>query len=89
MRYFCMTLLFASTNYPCGERLQSRRLGIFFLFSDDTRFVVIIWDIFFQVFINYSPLPNNRLLRLYSFVLSSNPNDSYNIVLLTHSTTPF
>ena len=74
---------------PCGERLQSRRSGIFFLFSDGARFVVVTWDIFFQVFINYGPLPNNRLLRLYGFVLSSNPNDSYDIVLSTHPTAPF
>ena len=45
--------------------------------------------IFFQVFINYGPLPNNRLLRLYGFVLSSNPNDSYDLVLSTHPTAPF
>ena len=74
---------------PCGERLQSRRSGMFFLFSDGARFVVVTWDIFFQVFINYGPLPNNRLLRLYGFVLSSNPNDSYDIVLSTHPTAPF
>ncbi|KAL8640475.1 MAG: hypothetical protein Q9228_002616 [Teloschistes exilis] len=42
-----------------------------------------------QVFINYGPVPNNRLLRLYGFVLSSNPNDSYDIVLSTHPTAPF
>ncbi|KAI4147190.1 MAG: hypothetical protein LQ341_001848 [Variospora aurantia] len=45
--------------------------------------------IFFRVFINYGPLPNNRLLRLYGFVLSSNPNDSYDLVLSTHPTAPF
>lgn len=74
---------------PCGERLQSRRSGMFFLFSDGARCVVVTWDIFFQVFINYGPLPNNRLLRLYGFVLSNNPNDSYDIVLSTHPTAPF
>ncbi len=62
---------------------------MFFLFSDSARFVLVTWDIFFQVFINYGPLPNNRLLRLYGFVLSSNPNDSYDIVLSTHPTAPF
>lgn len=62
---------------------------MFFLFSDGARFVVVTCDIFFQVFINYGPLPNNRLLRLYGFVLSSNPNDSYDIVLSTHPTAPF
>ena len=62
---------------------------MFFLFSDGARFVVVTWDIFFQVFINYGPVPNNRLLRLYGFVLPSNPNDSYDIVLSTHPTAPF
>lgn len=62
---------------------------MFFLFSDGARFVVVTWDIFFQIFINYGPLPNNRLLRLYGFVFPSNPNDSYDIVLSTHPTAPF
>ena len=57
--------------------------------SNGARFMVVTWDIFFQVFINYGPLPNNRLLRLYGFVLSSNPNDSYDIVLSTYPTAPF
>ena len=39
-------------------------------------------------FYHYGPLPNNRLLRLYGFVLSSNPNDSYDLVLSTHPTAP-
>ena len=73
----------------CGERLQSRGSGMFFLFSDVARYLVVTWDIFFQVFINYGPLPNNRLLRLYGFVLSSNPNDSYDLVLSTDPTAPF
>ncbi|KAK5629072.1 hypothetical protein RRF57_004787 [Xylaria bambusicola] len=42
-----------------------------------------------QVFINYGPIPNNRLLRLYGFVLPSNPNDSYDLVLATHPEAPF
>ncbi|KAK4696569.1 hypothetical protein P7C71_g1360, partial [Lecanoromycetidae sp. Uapishka_2] len=42
-----------------------------------------------QVFINYGSVPNNRLLRLYGFVLPSNPNDSYDLVLSTHPTAPF
>ena len=62
---------------------------MFFWFFDGARFVVVTWDIFFQIFINYGPLPNNRLLRLYGFVLSSNPNDSYDLVLSTHATAPF
>ena len=61
---------------------------MFFLFSDGARFVVVTWDIFIQIFINYGPIPNNRLLRLYGFVLSSNPNDSYDLVLSTHPTAP-
>ena len=62
---------------------------MFFLFSDGARFVVVTWDMFFQVFINYGPLPNSRLLRLYGFILLGNPNDSYDIVLSTHATAPF
>ncbi|KAK4444439.1 putative histone-lysine N-methyltransferase [Podospora aff. communis PSN243] len=41
-----------------------------------------------QVFINYGPIPNNRLLRLYGFVVPGNPNDSYDLVLATHPTAP-
>lgn len=62
---------------------------MFSLFSDDTTFVAVTWDIFVQVFINYGSLPNNRFLRLYGFILSSNPNDSYDIILSTHHTAPF
>jgi hypothetical protein len=42
-----------------------------------------------QVFINYGPVPNNRLLRLYGFVVPGNPNDSYDLVLATHPMAPF
>ncbi|KAK2594904.1 hypothetical protein QQS21_007403 [Conoideocrella luteorostrata] len=42
-----------------------------------------------QVFIYYGPLPNNRLLRLYGFVLPDNPNDSYDLVLATHPMAPY
>ncbi|EFY90674.1 putative histone-lysine N-methyltransferase [Metarhizium acridum CQMa 102] len=42
-----------------------------------------------QVFINYGPMPNNRLLRLYGFVVPGNPNDSYDLVLATHPMAPF
>ena len=59
------------------------------MISESAEFVVVTRDTFFQIFINYGPLPNNRLLRLYGFVLSSNPNDSYDIVLSTHPTAPF
>jgi hypothetical protein len=45
--------------------------------------------VFFQVFINYGPVPNNRLLRLYGFVVPGNPNDSYDLVLATHPMAPF
>jgi len=41
-----------------------------------------------QVFIYYGPVPNARLLRLYGFVIPSNPNDSYEIVLTTHPLAP-
>jgi len=40
------------------------------------------------VFINYGPIPNNRLLRLYGFVIPGNPNDSYDLVLATHPDAP-
>ena len=43
---------------------------------------------FFQLFINYGPIPNNRLLRLYGFVVPGNPNDSYDLVLVTHPMAP-
>ncbi|CAG8546370.1 13188_t:CDS:2 [Ambispora leptoticha] len=42
-----------------------------------------------QVFINYGPVPNNRLLRLYGFVLPNNPYDSYDLILSTHPGAPF
>ncbi|KAH0490858.1 hypothetical protein TgHK011_002309 [Trichoderma gracile] len=42
-----------------------------------------------QVFIYYGPIPNNRLLRLYGFVIPDNPNDSYDLVLTTHPLAPF
>ncbi|OAQ98842.1 hypothetical protein LLEC1_06050 [Akanthomyces lecanii] len=41
-----------------------------------------------QVFIYYGPVPNNRLLRLYGFVLPDSPNDSYDLVLQTSSMAP-
>lgn len=49
----------------------------------------LIWRLFFQVFIYYGPIPNNRLLRLYGFVIPDNPNDSYDLVLATHPMAPF
>ncbi|KAG5288957.1 hypothetical protein I7I50_01498 [Histoplasma capsulatum G186AR] len=42
-----------------------------------------------QVFIYYGSIPNNRLLRLYGFVMPGNPNDSYDLVLETHPMAPF
>ncbi|CAG8634668.1 11086_t:CDS:2 [Funneliformis caledonium] len=41
-----------------------------------------------QVFINYGSVPNNRLLRLYGFILPNNPYDSYDLVLTTHPLAP-
>ncbi|KAM3547466.1 hypothetical protein ARSEF4850_010013 [Beauveria asiatica] len=41
-----------------------------------------------QVFIYYGPVPNNRLLRLYGFVLPENPHDSYDLVLQTSPMAP-
>ncbi|KAL5087702.1 hypothetical protein Trisim1_007567 [Trichoderma cf. simile WF8] len=42
-----------------------------------------------QVSIFYGSIPNNRLLRLYGFVMPDNPNDSYDLVLSTHPIAPF
>ncbi|KAK0111267.1 hypothetical protein ONS95_001639 [Cadophora gregata] len=42
-----------------------------------------------QLFINYGPIPNNRLLRLYGFVVPGNRNESYDLVLTTHPMAPF
>ncbi|KAL6795151.1 SET domain-containing protein [Trichoderma sp. SZMC 28012] len=42
-----------------------------------------------QVSISYGSIPNNRLLRLYGFVMPDNPNDSYDLVLSTHPMAPF
>ncbi|CAG8516541.1 17804_t:CDS:2, partial [Racocetra fulgida] len=33
-------------------------------------------------------IPNNRLLRLYGFILPNNPHDSYDLVLTTHPQAP-
>ena len=41
-----------------------------------------------QLFIHYGPVPNNRLLRLYGFVIPNNPNDSYDLVLQTSPMAP-
>ncbi|KAK0620724.1 hypothetical protein B0T14DRAFT_429613 [Immersiella caudata] len=41
-----------------------------------------------QAFIYYGTIPNNRLLRLYGFVVAGNPNDSYDLVLATHPAAP-
>ncbi|UKZ74036.1 hypothetical protein TrVFT333_001690 [Trichoderma virens FT-333] len=42
-----------------------------------------------QVSIFYGAIPNNRLLRLYGFVMPDNPNDSYDLVLSTHPMAPY
>ncbi|PHH74478.1 hypothetical protein CDD80_3058 [Ophiocordyceps camponoti-rufipedis] len=41
-----------------------------------------------QIFISYGSVPNNRLLRLYGFVLPENPYDSYDLVLQTSPMAP-
>ncbi|GAO20113.1 hypothetical protein UVI_02053230 [Ustilaginoidea virens] len=51
--------------------------------------VRLLWSVLCQVFINYGPSPNNRLLRLYGFVVPGNPYDSYDLVLTTHPIAPF
>ncbi|PKK54710.1 hypothetical protein CI102_484 [Trichoderma harzianum] len=47
------------------------------------------YEIADQVSIFYGSIPNNRLLRLYGFVMPDNPNDSYDLVLSTHPMAPF
>ncbi|KAK1246389.1 hypothetical protein MKX08_000191 [Trichoderma sp. CBMAI-0020] len=42
-----------------------------------------------QIYISYGSIPNNRLLRLYGFVIPENPNDSYDLVLSTHPMAPY
>jgi hypothetical protein len=46
-------------------------------------------EVSLQLFINYGPLANNRLLRLYGFVVPGNRNESYDLVLTTHPMAPF
>ncbi|KAI0143818.1 hypothetical protein GGR57DRAFT_341016 [Xylariaceae sp. FL1272] len=41
-----------------------------------------------QVYIYYGAIPNNRLLRLYGFVIPDNPHDSYDLVLSTNPMAP-
>ncbi|KAJ3329908.1 hypothetical protein HDU76_006905 [Blyttiomyces sp. JEL0837] len=41
-----------------------------------------------QVFINYGPVSNTRLLRLYGFTIPNNPNDTYTLYLSTHPLAP-
>jgi hypothetical protein len=70
--------VFAGRDYKVGDQVRS------LCFSDGDRFGSLV----FQVFINYGPVHNNRLLRLYGFVIPDNPNDSYDLVLSTHSAAP-
>ncbi|KAI9338074.1 hypothetical protein DFJ73DRAFT_587145 [Zopfochytrium polystomum] len=41
-----------------------------------------------QIFINYGPVSNAKLLRLYGFVVPDNPHDSYELHLSTHPLAP-
>ncbi|KAJ3085517.1 hypothetical protein HK102_014086 [Quaeritorhiza haematococci] len=41
-----------------------------------------------QVFINYGAVSNSRLLRLYGFIKSNNPHNSYDLVLSTTAIAP-
>lgn len=56
---------------------------------NNSRYGCLHRDCFSQVYIYYGPIPNNRLLRLYGFVIPDNPNDSYDLVLTTHPMAPF
>jgi Rubisco LSMT substrate-binding len=53
----------------------------YFLFLFFTTFFNRLFIIYSQVFINYGNIPNNRLVRLYGFVLYPNPHDSYDLVM--------
>ncbi|KAJ1566236.1 hypothetical protein HK405_010628 [Cladochytrium tenue] len=41
-----------------------------------------------QIFINYGPVGNAKLLRLYGFVMPQNPHDTYDLVLYTDPSAP-
>ncbi|KAJ1556287.1 hypothetical protein HK405_003251, partial [Cladochytrium tenue] len=41
-----------------------------------------------QIFINYGPAGNSKLLRLYGFVVPENPYDTYDLVLYTDPSAP-
>lgn len=65
---------------PCGEGLPSWGSGMLAC-CGIVPIRVLYLDVLCQVFINYGPIPNNRLLRIYGFVIPGNPNDSYDLVL--------
>jgi hypothetical protein len=41
-----------------------------------------------QIFINYGPVGNARLLRLYGFVIPNNPHSAYDLILTTDPQAP-
>ena len=71
--------ILAGKEYEAGDQVCSPRSPMAALTS----------GVFFQVFIFYGPIPNNRLLRLYGFVIPGNPHDDYELVLETHPMAPF
>ena len=73
----------------CSRReiLRTGRPGTFAL-SATALSTVLIRSVL-QAFINYGSIPNNRLLRLYGFVIPNNPYDSYDLALSTDSVAPF
>jgi hypothetical protein len=42
-----------------------------------------------EIFINYGPVSNTKLARLYGFVVPQNPHDAYDLILSTHPQAPF
>ena len=71
----------AGKDYEVGDQVCSSPRSISWPFA------YFAW-ILFQIFIHYGPIPNNRLLRLYGFVIPNNPHDSYDLVLSTHPEAP-
>ena len=74
--------ILAGKDYGAGDQVRP----LYFLMIP---ICALTCGVFFKVFIYYGPIPNNRLLRLYGFVIPGNPNDDYELVLDTHPMAPF
>jgi hypothetical protein len=73
----------AGRDYKVGDQVCPS------YFPGGTDLYAYLETVFFQISIFYGSIPNNRLLRLYGFVMPDNPNDSYDLVLSTHHMAPF